>query len=278
VQRLFPPRGSLVDRWKGARDLTRRRREWARGFFMSDIAGSQQVVEACEREMDPPPAFLLVQPQDDNHARTLAELRGGWRAVKVFTRRLPSDPVGLAMETLERIDQGTDALRAQVAAARGPADDRAPDGGSWFPYAMAHPEAGIDPAEAAGRDMRAGYMAQSVENVDWGIRDFRRAFAKARRLATAAHLVPLAVLAVVVTLGESLLSFGWLASLGVGIGAFLLVDMLFVPTVLEPLVDSYRRKVMNDVADRMDWLGLSAMAAFVSRDYRGDYSPPGDEL
>lgn len=278
VQQLFPPRGSLSKRWRGARDLARRRREWAREFFVTHVAVSREVVEACEREMDLPPALMRLQPQDETHAKTLAELRGNWRAVKVFTRRLPGDPIDLAMETLEDIDQGTAALREQVAGARGPADDRAPDGGRWFPWAMTHPESGMDPAEAAQRDMRSGYMDQTIENVDHGVSDFRRAFRKARRLSTAAHLVPLATLAGVVALGESLLSLGWLGSLGVGIAAFLVVDLFFVPYLLEPFVDSYRRRVLNDVADQMDWLGLSAVAASLSRDFDRDSGPTPPDL
>lgn len=267
IHRLWPPSGSLRKRWRGSRDLEKRRRDWTRRFFSADVAASQDVVAACERGIDPPPAALDVRPRDDAHATTLAEIRGDWRAVKVCARRLPSDPFEVALEVLEGAERRSAALLEQVDHARGIANDRAPNGGRWFEWAMTHPEFGMDPADAARRDMASGGMETYVDVVDEGIRDFRRALRKARFLSVAAHLIPLAALAGVVALGEGVLSLeSWWLVLIVGITAFLLVDWLFITHIVEPLFESWRREILDDVADRVDWLGLGALAAALSRE------------
>ena len=73
----------------------------------------------------------------------------------------PTDPVEAGEEVVVKAPErrGADLAR-QAESFRPRADNRAPDGGRWSPWAMEHPESGITPEEADDRDFQAGYFEQ----------------------------------------------------------------------------------------------------------------------
>jgi hypothetical protein len=216
-----------------------------------------------------------VEARDDHHRETLQEIRQDWRAVKVCARRLPVDPIGVGHEVLDAVEKRSGALRAQADHVRAIARDRTPDGGRWHPWAMTHPESGLDPGDAARRDFMSGAMEAYVGHVDQGVSSFRRSLKSAKLLSAIAHLVPLAVLAAGIALGEDQLSMPWWAVPIFGVLVFLLVDRLLVTHFIDPVIQGWRRRILDKAADDMNWLALGALGAALSREWSREHDTFG---
>jgi hypothetical protein len=158
----WPPVGGPWSKWRGNLALEERREAWT-GRFLAEVSTRPDVAAMCE--LEPPPTTLRVAAQDGVHGRTLQNLYGAWLAVKVCARRLPTDPIGTGLDVLEALEVSVGELRDEASRVRHIADDRAPDGGRWFPWAMTHPESGIDASEAARRDLVSGEMAALVDEI-----------------------------------------------------------------------------------------------------------------
>lgn len=269
------PRGWPWRRWRWDRDVEAKREARACRFFAEGIAKDPPLTAKCE--LEPAPTGLREAALDREHAEAMEELFGAWLAVKVCARRLPTDPVGAGLDALDSVEKRSAQLRAQADWIRPFAEDRAPDGGGWFPYAMQHPEAGIDPEEAARRDFRSGESGGYVEWVDKGVDDFRRSLSRSKRIATVIHYLPLATLAVVLAIAESVLPGGWPVALIVGLAAFVLVDSAIVAHIIEPTIESRRRQIIDAAADDLGSLGIGALAAGLARKSHPPEPPYGPE-
>jgi hypothetical protein len=269
------PRGWPWRRWRWDRDVESKREAWACRFFAEEIAKDPSLTTKCE--LEPASPGLRPAAVDREHAEATEELFGAWLAAKVCARRLPTDPIGAGLDALDTVANRSAELVAQVDRIRPFADDRAPDGGRWFPYAMQHPEAGIDPQEAARRDFRSGESGGYVELVDEGVTSFRRSLSRSKQLATVIHYVPLATLAAVLAIAESVLPGGWLIALIIGLAGFILVDSVIVAQIVEPTIESRRRQILDGAADDLFSLGMGAVAAGLSRKWHPPEPPYGPE-
>lgn len=262
------PTGWPWRQWQRARELENRRDAWAANFFASEVAGQPDLVERSElgAELDSPPDWLRVNPVDEMHDRALKELVGSWLAVKVCARRLPSDPIGAGLDVLDGLVKRGGELRAQADHVRPIAEDRAPDGGRWHPWAMSNPESGMDPGEAARRDVDSGQMGRFVELVDEGVSDVRKAVRRTQWIAKMAHFVPLLALAVVVAVAESIFADGIALAILVGLSTFLIVDRIVIARVVEPVIEGWQRRLLDAAADDLgEELGEGAAAAALIR-------------
>jgi len=245
--------------------LEGRRELWTGRFFAAGIAPHPELVEQCE--LEPPPTGLDVRPLDDLHAATVAELHGAWLAAKVCARRLPTDPAAAGLDVLEVLERRGAEFRAQVDHVRPAAADRAPDGGRWFEWAMTHPEFGLSPDEAARRDFRSGELSSSVEWVDRGVSEFRRTLRRTKAVASAAAFLPLFALAILIAIAERTISADeWWAVLALAVLVYVLVDRVLVARVIDPAIDGWQRRLVDESASELGWLGLFALAAARSRE------------
>ena len=261
----WPLKGNPVTRWRDGRDLERTRHQWARKFLGANDAVKAEATRATREEL---PSALHVEPKDSLHGSTQEKLRHDWLAAKACALLMPADPISAGFGVLRAVEEDSGELRAQVDPVRAKAQDRAPNGSSWFDWAMTNPGSGMTENEAKNRDMSRGYYEALVEHIDEGISSFRRARAKARALSLAVHLVPLAALAAVVGVGESLLPIdAWWAVALAALFTFLVVDYFVVTRVAEPLIESQRRRILDKAADGMAWqLGVGAIGAALSRE------------
>lgn len=264
------PTGSPWARWRRHRALERRRESWTARFFAAEIARDPELVRKCELESAP--SGLEVEPLDDLHAATMAELYGAWLAAKVCARRLPTDPAAAGLDVLEVLERRGAELRAQVDHVRSAASDTAPDGGGWFPWAMSHPELGLSPDEAIRRDFRSGELSASVEGADRGVCEFRRKLRRTKMVASAAAFLPLLALAVLLAVAERTFSADeWWAALVIAVVVFVLVDRILVARVLDPAIDDRQRRLLDASASELGWLGIAALFAAMTRE------PPRNE-
>lgn len=259
----WPSAGGPWSRWRASLDLEDRREAWT-GKFFDEVSRLPDAAALCELES--PPGTLRVAAQDEVHGKTLKMLNGSWLAVKVCARRLPADPISTGLGVLEALEGSIGELRDEASRVRPTADDRAPDGGRWFPWALAHPESGMDESEAARRDFEAGRYGVFVDKIDEGLMDLRRGLRRARWTALVAHFLPLAAMAAVIAVGENLFSVDrWWVALMVGVGVFLIVDRILIVHVVEPMIDARQRRILDGAAHVLEDLGLGALAAGLSR-------------
>ena len=156
-------------------------------------------------------------------------------------------------------------LQAQADYVRPIAEDRAPDGGRWHPWAMKHPESGIDPGEAARRDVESGGMGAFVELVDEGVTGFRKDLKRTQWISRVAHFLPLLALAVVVAVAENSFGDGIFVAILIGVSTFLIVDRIVIALVIEPLIESWQRSLLDEAAERLGQLGLGPLALALIR-------------
>lgn len=271
------PTGLPWEQWKRGRELEKRREVWVASFFASEGVANlfrSQVAAPQERwrsselgaEEHSPPDWLQMEAVDDIHGRALAELFGTWLAVRVCARRLPTDPIGAGLDALDALVRHGGELRAQADHVRPIAEDRAPDGGRWHPWAMTHPESSVDSAEAARRDVASGEMEAFVELVDEGVAGFRQGLRRTQWISRVAHFLPLLALAVVVAAVENSFGDGIFLAILIGLITFLIVDRIVIALVVEPIIESWQRTLLDEAADGLaEKLGQGSAAAALIR-------------
>jgi hypothetical protein len=259
----WPLAGGPWSTWRGSLALEERREAWT-GKFLAEISTRPDVVAMCELESEP--TTLRVAVQDEVHGSTLQKFYGAWLAVKVCARRLPTDPIGTGLDVLESLEVSLDELRDEASRMRPIANERAPDGGRWHPWAVTHPESGMDESEAIRRDVEGGRATAIVERIDQGIIDFPQRLRRAKWTVQAAHFLPLAAMAAVIAIAENVFSIHrWWIALIVGVGVFVIVDRIVIVRVVEPMIEARQRRILDRAAKDIGELGLAALAAGLSR-------------
>jgi len=162
----WPSAGGPWSRWRAHLELEDRREAWTGNFF-AEVSMRPDVAALCELES--PPLELRLPARDEAHGETLKELNGCWLAVKVCARRLPADPISTGIGVLNALESSLGELRDEASRVRPTADDRAPDGGRWSPWARAPRDSGMDWSEAARRDFESGQYGEFVDKIEEGL-------------------------------------------------------------------------------------------------------------
>jgi hypothetical protein len=108
------------------------------------------------------------------------------------------------------------------------------------------------------------------------VTEFRRTLRRTKLIASAAAFLPLLALAVLIAVAERTVSADeWWAVLVLAVVVFALVDRILVVRVVDPAIDGWQRRLVDESASNLGWLGVFALAAAMSREPSPD--PPRDK-
>jgi hypothetical protein len=227
-------------------------------------SASTSGAELAGLDFGPIPSQLMGTAPEEKYARHLADMRDRWVAVKLCAGRLPDDPIRAGYHILESIDEVTQELRLDRVALRLIVEDRAPDGGRWFPWAMEHPGEGIEPHEAAQRDMRVGSAEAFLAWVD-KVGGFRRRLRLSLYLDWLVRAFSAALVVVLTVALEPILSpFPTIVVATLG---YLALDVLVVDRVIKGmLLEKGQRSLLDRAAESFSGdIGMATLAASLAR-------------